>query len=273
MGALSSLRPALGGIVRNPVLPAFVGLYGLFQLPQLLLQGQDPLVAAAVSLFASVLLLVFLPFFQGGLLGMADEALADRTSIGTLIAAGKSNYLTLLLAYLLLFGLNLAIGFFVFFGLVLGGVGLFAGGNEPGLAAIAVFGVFALVVVLAYLIAYFFIQFYAHAIVLSDADLVDGFKRSIHLVRQNLLATFGYTALVTVGGGFFGALGGVTSVLLSGEEMSIAQFGDPSPSVLVAAGVVYLLATAIMGAFYATYSVSFYRDLETAENIETAESG
>lgn len=265
MGALSSLRPAIGGIARNPVLPAIVGLYGLVQLPQLLLQGQNPLVATAVSLFVSVLVLVFIPFFQGGIIGMADEALGGRTSVGTLIAEGKSNYLTLLLSYLLLFGLNLAIGFFVFFGLVLGGVGLFAGGNEPGLAAIAVFGVPGLVVLLAYLLAYFLIQFYAHAIVLSDADLVDGFRRSVHLVRQNLLATFGYTVLVTVGGGFFGALGGVTSVLLSGEEIPIAQFGDPSPSVLVVAGVVYLLATAIMGAFYATYSVSFYRDLEAAE--------
>lgn len=273
MGALSSLRPALGGIVRNPVLPALIGLYGLVQLPQLLLQGQDPLVAAAVSMFASVLILVVLPFFQGGILGMADEALTDRTSLGTLFSAGKSNYFTLLLAYLLVFGLNMLVGFFVFFGLAVGVAGLFAAGNDPGMAAIVVFGVFALVVVLAYLLVYFFVQFYAHAIVLSDADLIDGFKRSVTLVRDNLLSTLGYTALLVVGGGLFGVLGGATSVLLSGGEVPVAQFADPSPSILATSAVIYVLATAVLGAFYATYSVSFYRDLEAAENIETAESG
>ncbi|RJX48386.1 DUF7847 domain-containing protein [Halonotius pteroides] len=74
-------------------------MIGLLQLPQLLVPTTSPLLATAVSVRVSGLLLFVLPFYQGGIIGMADDARTGTTSIGTLIAAGESNYVSLLLSY------------------------------------------------------------------------------------------------------------------------------------------------------------------------------
>ena len=109
----------------------------------------------------------------------------------------------------------------------------------------------------------FFVQFYAHAIVLSDADLIAGFKRSIKLVRRNLLSVFGYTLILLTGSVLFGGLGGVASVLLSPQPTgSPLPLPDPSLPLVVGAAIVYIVTIAIVGAFYATYSVAFYRSVE-----------
>lgn len=264
MGALSSVGVSVRGIVRNPVLLVVTGLYGLVQLPQLLLQSQEPILVVAVSLLLSLVFLVLMPFFQGGLLGMAGEAVTGRTSVGTLVEAGKSNYVALLLSYLVVVAVNFTLGMFAFFGILIGGVGIFASDADPSLAMIAVFAILAFVVVLAYLVVYFFVQFYAHAIVLSDAGVVDGFKRSVALVRGNLLGTVGYTVVLAVGGVLFGAIGVVASMGFSGEELPGVTIPELSLPLLAVAALVYVAATGIAGAFYATYSVSFYRDLESA---------
>jgi len=198
MAALNSLRPAIRALIENPILIVIVGLYGLVQLPQLALQPTQPIVAVIISLGITGVMLVVMPFFQGGLLGMADEALNGQTSLRTLVSEGKTNYVRLLLAYLALFAVNLVFGFVVFIAMILGGIGLFAGDSQPSLAALGAIAVVGILVVLAYLLVIFFIQFYAHAIVLTDTTLVDGFKRSVSLVRKNIASTFGYTLLLLV---------------------------------------------------------------------------
>lgn len=268
MGALKSLGPAVGSIVRNPVLLVVTGLYALFQLPQFALQTQPSpsisLVLLGVSLLLSVLVLVFIPFLQGGLIGMAGEALGGGTSLGTLVSEGKSNYVQLLLTYLIVVAINFTFGIFAFIGILIGGIGLFAGDADPSLATIAIFGVLASIVVLAYLVVYFFVQFYPQAIVLSDCDVVESFKRSASLVRGNVLSTLGYTILLTIGGGLFGLLGAGASLLASGEEIPGLALPEVTTPMLAGLAVAYILLTGIAGAFYATYSVSFYRDLEAA---------
>lgn len=54
-------------------------------------------------------MLIVMPFFQGDLLGMADEALNGQTGLGTLVSEGKTNYIRLLLGYLALFAVNLVL--------------------------------------------------------------------------------------------------------------------------------------------------------------------
>lgn len=89
MAALNSLRPAVNGLVRNPILVVVVGLFGLVQLPQLALQPTQPILAAIISLGLTGVMIVVVPFFQGGLLGMADEVLVGRTRLGTLVSEGE----------------------------------------------------------------------------------------------------------------------------------------------------------------------------------------
>lgn len=267
MAALKALQPAVSGLLRNPILFVITGLYGVVQLPQLLLQGQDPLLVGVVSLLFSGILLFVFPFFQGGLLAMGDEAITGTTSLNTLLQAGKSNYIALLLAYLILLAINLVFGIMLFFGILIGGVGLYAGGFEPSLAIIALLAGLGLLFVLAYVLVMFFVQFYAHAIVLSDTELIDGFKRSIGLVRRRWLSVTGYSVLLVVGGAFFGGVGAGMMALVTGEPIFGREVPDLSIPLLIVALIVFLLSIAFIGALYATYSVAFYREINTDSNM------
>ena len=263
MTALNSLPPAAKALIRNPILVAVFGLLGAAQLPQLFLQPSQPLVAAAVSLATTALFVLVVPFFQGGVLGMADEALAGRTDAGTFVSSGKANYVSLLLAYLAIFAINFGFGFAAVFAAIVGGVGLHAGGGEPGLAILGVVALVALLFVLAYLVFLFTVQFYAHAIVLSGSDLVSGFKRSVALVRRNVLSVLGYSLFLLVGSSVLGGVGSVASILLSPQPQPVGgALPEPSTPMLAGAAAAYVLALALLGAFYATYSVAFYRSIE-----------
>ena len=262
MAALKALPPAIRAVIRNPILVVLVGLFGLVQLPQLALQPTQPILATMISLAMTGLVILVLPFFQGGLLGMADEALVGTTNLGTLLSTGKANYVTLLLAYLALFAVNVVIGFVAMVSVIVGGIGLFAGDGQPGFFALAVVAVLGVVFLLAYALVVFFVQFYAHAIVLSDSGLVAGFERSIGLVRSHLLSVLGYSFVVMAGSFVFGGVAGVGSLVLSPQPTGFPVL-DLSPAVLIGAAIVYVLSVAILGAFYATYSVAFYRAMES----------
>lgn len=264
MAALKALPPAVRAVIRNPILVVLVGLFGLVQLPQLALQPTQPILAAMVSLAMTGLVILVMPFVQGGLLGMADEALAGTTTLGTLVSVGKANYVTLFLAYLALFAVNVVLGFVAMFGVLVGGLGLFAGDGQPGFAALAIVAVFGVVFALAYLVVAFFVQFYAHAIVLSDSGLVAGFTRSMGLVRSHLLSALGYSIIVLTGSLVFGGIAGIGSTLLSPQATGL-PVPQLSTTVFLGAAIGYVVAIAIFGAFYATYSVAFYRAIETPE--------
>ena len=226
MTALQSIRPAASGIVRNPVLVVITALFGLSQLPNLLVQPTRPVLAAVVSLVSTGVLILVVPFFQGGLLGMASEAIRGKTSLSTLIAEGKANYVPLLLAYFVLLAVNVVFAFVVVFAVVIAVIGVSVGGvggsgiaggvdvasgvaSGGGVTLLAVIGVVAGGLALAYLLVTFFVQFYSHAIVLDDTSLVDGFRRSVGLVRSNLLGVFGYSLVLLVGGVAFGTIGAI----------------------------------------------------------------
>ncbi|OYR49643.1 hypothetical protein DJ73_17185 [Halorubrum sp. Ea1] len=271
MAALHALRPAVGGIVRNPVLLLVTALYGLAQAPNLLVPPTRPILSAGVSLATFAAFVLVLPFVQGGLLGMASEAVAGRTGLGTLVAEGKANYVSLLLGYFVLLAINLVFGFVAFVGGLIAVIGGHASmpADAPGvgvdptlLALLAVVGGGFL---LAYLLVTFAVQFYAHAVVLDDAELVDGFRRSVGLVRSNLLSVAGYTLILLVGSVVLGTLAAAASVVLGPQSAGMpgTPFADlagvePTLPVIAAAGVGYLLLTSAFAAFYATYSVAFY---------------
>ena len=267
MAALQALRPAAGGIIRNPILVVIAALFGVSQLPNLLVQPDRPLLAAGASLATTGVLLFVLPFFQGGVLAMASEAIREKTSLATLIAEGTANYLSLLVAYFALLAINLLFAFVVFVGVFVAVVGASAGGAtlDGDWTLLAVVGVVAGGLTLAYLLVTFAIQFYAHAIVLNDRDLVAGFRRSVALVRSNLLGVIGYSVVLLIGGVVLGAFGAAAS-LISGPQQPESPVADlvavePTTGVLVVAAAVYVLAVGVFGAFYATYSVAFYESI------------
>ena len=284
MTALQALRPAASGVVRNPILVLITAVFGLSQLPNLLVQPTQPILAALISLGTTGVLVLVLPFFQGGLIGMASEAIAGRTSLGTLVAEGKANYVSLLLGYFVLLAINLVFGFVVFFGAFIGVVGISMGGSgesfsDAGLAGgdltlLAVVAIIALGLVLAYFLVTFFIQFYAHAIVLDDTELVAGFRRSVGLVRSNLLSVFGYTVLLGVGSLLVGILAAGASLLVgpqaqgAGSPLSEVATVDPTPALVAALAIGYVLLTGLFGAFYATYSVAFYESIRRSPDAD-----
>jgi len=271
MAAIRSLQPALRSLVRNPILLVVTGAVGILQLPQLLAPTTGPLLSTVISLGMSGVLLLFLPFYQGGILGMGDEARNGSTSIGTLIEVGKSNYVSLLLSYVVVLAIAVAFGIIVGLLTVVGGIGLIVGGGQssPGFLAVspailAVGGIVSLLLVVGYLGVMVFIQFYGHEIVLNDAAVGEAFTGSIGLVRNNLLSTIGYSLIIFGGGGLIGAISAATSFLVAPQEPFQSFVPELSLPLVVGAAVVSLLATAVLGAFYATYSVTFYRELTGA---------
>ena len=279
MAALQALRPAAGGIARNPIVLVITALFGAAQLPNLLIQPTRPLLASVISLATTGLLIIVLPFFQGGVLGMASEAVRGKTSVDTLIAEGKANYLSLLLAYFVLLAINMIFAFVVFFGIIIAVIGTSLGtdsgefgdpmaatGSVPGgLTLLAVVGIVAVGFLLVYLLITFFIQFYAHAVVLDDRELVDGFRRSVGVVRSNLFSVLGYTLLLVVGAGLVGTLAAAASFVAAPQPAGspIAELipFDFSAGLAVVGSIGYILLTGLLGAFYATYSVAFYESI------------
>jgi len=267
MTVLRSLRRGLGGLRRNPILfvPPFVLM--LIEIPQLLLQRSDPLHSLVVSLLVMLVVLFVLPFFQGGMVGMAAEALDGRTSLATFTREGRANYVSLFVAYLVLIAINFVLGIVLFIASLVAVIGLFqAGSVHVGATTPLVAGVIFAAIFLVYLVVLFFIQFYAQAIVLDDAGATSGFVRSYSLVRQHILSTVGFTVVLLVVGGLLGAVFGAVSILVTPQPYTTLSLPHPSTGVLVGVLIGVLAVGTFVGGFFATYSVAFYRaiDPETA---------
>jgi hypothetical protein len=273
MPALRSIRPAVGGVARNPVLVAVSALFALAQFPDLIVRPTaSPGLAAAVSALTFGVLILVVPFFQGGLLAMADEALDGRTGVATLVAAGRDHYLPLLVAYLALVGVSLAFGFLFVVGIVLGVAGSVVGGPAgfvripaEDVTLVAVLGIIVVGLFGAYLLVTFFLQFYAHAVVVEDAELVAAFRRSVRLVRSNLGAAIPYTVILAAVGAPFGLLVAAAALTLAPPAIDTAPAWLPSVELgtlgTVGVGVGVVAVTGLLGALWTTYSVAFYRAL------------
>lgn len=215
-------------------------------------------------------MLLVVPFLMGGLLSMAHEGLGGTTGFGTLIRGGKENYLRLFGAMVLFSVFIGVVAVVTVIGVAL--VGAFAvGSTATGAAGAASSGSIALVVAVgvasfaAVLLPTFFLQFYAPAIVVSDLGVVDAFRRSAGLVRQNFLSALGYTGISMLVGlvsglgafvliGFGGALSGTATAAPT------TPLADASVGVLAVGLVVAVAVSTVIAAFASTYQVAFYDD-------------
>lgn len=261
MALLSALRRTPSALVRNPVVFVPILVLSALQTPQLLLQSRAPLLASAISLVLSAVYLVAVPFVHAGLIGMADEALDGRTSLSTFVAEGKANFIQVFLVYLAVVAVNFVFGLVVIFGALLAAVSLYPGGGTPSTPVLAGLGIVGGGFLLAYLLLAFFIQFYAQAIVVDDCDAVESIRRSVSLVRSNLVSVVGYSLLVAVLAGGFGLVGAAASLLSQpdGPAMPVVS-GLPSVPV-VAVALVIVVGGTLFGGFLGVFSVSYYREL------------
>ncbi|WP_248898186.1 hypothetical protein [Haloplanus halobius] len=262
MAVLKALRQTPSTLRHNPILFVPVLVILLFQIPQLVLQAVNPLIASIVSMILSLALLFVMPFFQAGIVGMADEALDGQTSLDSFLREGKSNYVSVLVASLVLVAVNFTIGFVAFFVAIFGGFALFSDtSGGVGTATLVILGLIVALLVLAYLLFAFFVQFYSQAIVIDDLGAVDGLKHSISVVRHHLVSTLGYSVLVGVLGSIVGGVFGIGSLLASPQSTGALHL--PQVSIAGVVGVSFLIVAVgtLFGGFFGVYSVAFYRSI------------
>jgi hypothetical protein len=285
MAVLQALQTAIGAARRNPLLFVIAAAFSLFQLPGLLAQSVHPLLGSVVSLGFSGLMIFVVPFFFGGIIGMANEALDGRTSVETFVREGKTHYVSILVVYLGLFAINLVLGFVITFAAIFGGFFFLGSAGQPSLVPLAILAIIGGIALLGYLLIAFVVQFFGHAVVVDDLKAVDSIKRSAWCVRHNLVAVFGYTVLAAVGGAVFGLFGGVFSLLTSpqlsqrpsvgggavGPAASPLPFNLPSVGLAGTAVLVVLLVilTGLFAGLFATFSTAFYRTIRPADDRTT----
>ncbi|WP_411967995.1 hypothetical protein [Haloferax sp. YSSS75] len=282
MSALQALQTAGATLRRNPILFVVTAALSFLQLPGLIAQSISPLVGSLVSLVSSGLLLFVMPFFIGGVIGMANEAIGGRTSFETLVSEGKAHYVSILVVYfgLLVFYVVLWVVSFLLVALV--GAILLSSGTQPGIVLFAIVAVVGLAILSVYLGVLFVSQFFGHAIVVDDVGAIEGLKRSVWCVRHNLVSVFGYTIVVTVGGAVLGLVGVVFSLLTTPTmppqrpgvtDVSVAPaatphlFGLPSVGLVGTLGLaaLVLVVSSLVGAFFAAYSTAFYRSIRPVQ--------
>lgn len=288
MPAIQSLQRAVATLTESPVL--FVGGLAIAGIvaPQTalgfagqFLGGSTAGVASLVGNGLTLVTFFLTPLVVAGTLGMAREALEEgQTSLATFSTVARERYLTLLLAVLLQVGIVLALGILALVVLVVGlAVALFFVDVGPS-AAIAtdpsrllqpdVLVVAVLTLLVAALVFYgprVFLQFFAVAVVTDDAGPVEGYRRSVGLVRRNFVSTLGFTAvrvvlslavalppLVATGL----RLGGIAATGGSADPQTMAGAGVFSPAGVVALTAFVLVVQVVLMPFTQTYARAFY---------------
>ncbi|ARS88927.1 hypothetical protein [Natrarchaeobaculum aegyptiacum] len=262
MAVIQALKRTPSTVLGHPIVFVAVLLYGivvtLLQIPQLIYQQPDSLVTALVPWLVLGVSIVLYPFLWGGLVGIANDAASGHSpTIGRFAAHGRSFYLSILGAYLLLTGVVIALVIPFTMAMIAGGFAfVLTDGSAVGLAILALLG---LVFLAIYLGVMFVVQFFLHAIVIEGTRAIEGLKRSLEVVRSNLLSAFGH-ALVVAAGGFLVAIPyiGVQFWLfpptMPGEDLTL-----PDPGVAAGAFGVSTLFGAIVGVFLLVFTVQFYR--------------
>jgi hypothetical protein len=289
MAVLESLRATVDALSRNRVLFVAGLLYALLVLPQTALQlARVPLAPTALSMLS----FFATPFVVAGILGMADESLDGDTSLATLRSVGRGRYVQLLLGNVVRFGIHVVfvVAAIVVLAVVLVVTGAAAsvatGGFSSGAVGVATLlpAVSVLVVLaLLFLLVTLFIQFYAVAIVVDGTDALDGFRTSVRFVRDNFLATVGYSLvnlivavvvnLPVAGYVTLRAMENAPATPATGVPRSFAQFGPGafggtaspfSTPELVGLAVASLVTTSLLVTFRQTYATAFYRRQTTS---------
>lgn len=260
MAVINALRRVPGLLGSQPILVVPILLMYLLTTSQTVIQSVSPsLIGGLVALVISGLMVLVSPLFQGGTIGMTNEAAESTpTSLGSFVRYGKQYYLSIFGAFLLFLAMMVALG--IIAALLAVVVFLSYSATGQSLAVLVIGGVAGLVVVGLYVTVSVFLQFHGHAIVIEDLGAVDGLKRSADVVTENTRAVVGYLAVVLAGSLVFGGLYGV-ALWLSPVPFLTDPASTVSLELAVLEGLLSILFLWPIGAVYLAYSVLFYRSL------------
>jgi hypothetical protein len=199
MATIQSLMESVDVLKRNPVVFGAGLLYAVVVLPQSALSALRipilPTLMQMVTFFVT-------PFIIAGILGMVYEGRVRQTGLGTFTKIGKKKYVSILTGNIVNFFVTavftivmLIIGFLL--------VGLsFAAAASGETSVLGGVGIFSLLVLFAgflvFLVVMFFLQFFGPAVVADNVGIVEGFKRSVGLVKGNLVSALGFSVLKLV---------------------------------------------------------------------------
>lgn len=286
MGAISNLSTAGNVLRRNPIIfiaTLISALVGNLAIVGQVASGTAGIVIALVTSLISVLLV---PFFTGGILGMAEEGLTESTGLRTFFSKGVSNYLSILgggilvgvvfiVAYIAYLIVALIIGF--------SATAVLSAGERTAAGFLGLgFGlVFTLLVLLAiplFFLLYLFLYFFDVAIVVSDERAWSGVKRSAGFVRSHFVSAFGFIIIT----GILGLIPTIPTfwVLLAASDVSSqggvdgALLGTLSFGGVLFPVLVSVVLSTVFSAFIYAYKVTFYAGLigtKADERTETAD--
>jgi|AntDeeMetagen285_2_1112576.scaffolds.fasta_scaffold08965_2 hypothetical protein len=257
MGVIGSLSTGIGTLKRNPVIWAVVLAYSLASAGLAGLQLIDPLLVLA----GYAVLLFVVPFYLGGIIGTVEEGLRGSATVGRFFSDGTSNYLSI-------FGGSLVLGIITFVlyfvvgivGLILAifvlGFGSMADVTSAAIAVLVVGGLLALLVVL---LPWFFLQFFPAAVVVDDLGLVDSFKRSGGIVKNNFLSVLGFDVLAFLIS-LVAQIPTVYMAALSADDpTSLENAGQTALSALSTTEIaIYLAMAVVLGTIVTAVTQAFY---------------
>lgn len=287
MGATSALFSAGNALRRNPIILA--GIVPLTIVNALrnsaYFAGVLPYPPFRSYVVLTIVWILIVPFFDGGIYGMAQEALDGPTRLETFRHEARDNYVRLLFGSLLKIAISVAAAIigsivllvFLFVVFLFVGVALGRPTLQVGLGGGGAIGIFLLLPLILLLLGYlstlpviFFIQFYSAAIVVSDTPVSEGFRKSVRLVRNALASTLGYSLLYvmiglldTVPFWYFtvahGNPTGLNSVPASVPSVPLDELLSGSLMLLT------VVVSIVVGAFLRTYRISYYVTLIETE--------
>ncbi|SFS36261.1 DUF7847 domain-containing protein [Halostagnicola kamekurae] len=269
MVIVSAFKDGYAALRANPILLVagpFIGAGSQLQYVDSLIDS------SLLSVGASLAYLIVVPFALGGFIASAQAAIEGKgTSLGRFVAAGRSYYVRLLLGivlFVLVVGVS-AIGFgFVSFILGIGSLVLVLihemAAVIAGVGSILVWPLLVLVVIL-------FVQFYDAAIVVENENVVDSFRRSVHLVRSNLKSVTGFSLVWLVLLNAF-----LIPEYLLQLTLTDAEPADVLPVILEVPSSILVLVGALLSAigfayFYTVYTAYYLRLIEISPaSLESA---
>ncbi|NLV10462.1 hypothetical protein GOC74_11035 [Halomicrobium mukohataei] len=276
MKPAGALATGIDTLRRQPQIVAILFAFSLLSTGLSAAQFVNPLLAYP----ATGVVYLLLPFLVGGLVAYVAASMTETPSFGQFFAAGRDHYVGLLLGGLLLGVVTLvlyvlvAIVFFVAVVLVFG----FALNTGLGTATLLVVALLSLVGFLVVLVPWFLSQFFPAAMVLDGDGVADSFRRSLSLVRSNVLSVLGFDLLAFVIGLFaqlptaflfytsFDSMamdaGSNTGMVSIFDYMSTTEAGLFLGSSLV-------ISTTVGSVMY-TYYVAYYREIGDASAAATA---
>lgn len=285
MGAISSLSRGVNVLTDSPAILGIAAAYAFVTgIVSLVQQMGIPVVSLLAAVLSFGISIFAFPFVLGGLVGMANETFAGGSSVSTFVDAGTDNYvgllsLTLLLAFVL-FVWGIVLFFVVFVVLVvlsllfsgflfgLGGVSSVGGMGTIGSGTAVVFAAIGIAFALLWLIPVFLLQFAPGAIVIEDQGFGDAIKRSLSVLRNDVVSVAGFDAVVLALGLSSSAIGLAVLVGLGGGLQVVMGSGSPPFVALLGQTFVNVVLGTVVVAFQWSYYTAFYRDVRDVTDAD-----